>query len=218
MPRKTTTSSTARRRPAKAPVAAPEPPQIFALARQLRTWADTLLSVTGSAADIGLNLAQARVKNPQRKQAVAQAGTQLRRWREAAGMTAHELSEAVGLGDGKLLEDAEGGVVALPFDIVLRLAGVLGRNDPVPMIMALTRQYNPDLWKTLESLGIGKLAVQGARERELANVYRANDAARKLSDEDFAQVLTFTRQAFNMAVEFRHAPTPTPAPARKSRS
>ena len=55
------------------------------------------------------------------------------------------------------------------------------------------------------SLGVGKLAVQGARERELANIYRGNDAARKLDDEDFAEVLSFTRRAFEMAVGFRGA-------------
>jgi transcriptional regulator with XRE-family HTH domain len=203
MPRKSVAAHTSRPRGAKS-VASPELP-LFALARQVRSWADTLLSVTGSAADIGLSLTQARVQDPEKKQAVAKAGTQLRRWREAAGMSAHELSEAIGLGDAKLLEEAEGGVATLPFDIVLRLAGVLGRNDPIPVAMALTRQYNPELWKTLESLGIGKLAVQGARERELANIYRGNDAARKLDDEDFAEVLAFTRQAFDMAVGFRGA-------------
>jgi transcriptional regulator with XRE-family HTH domain len=129
----------------------------------VRSWADTLLSVTGSAADIGLSLAQARVKDPKRKQAVAKAGTQLRRWREAAGLTARELSEAVGLGDAKLLEEAEGGVATLPFEIVLRLAGVLGRNDPIPVAMSLT-PIQPRAVEDLESLGVGKLAVQGARD------------------------------------------------------
>jgi hypothetical protein len=41
------------------------------------------------------------------------------------------------------------------------------------------------------------------RERELANLYRGNDAARKLSDEDFTDVLGFTKTAFDMAVKFR---------------
>ena len=68
------------------------------------------------------------------------------------------------------------------------------------MAVALTRQYNPELWKTLEALGVGKLAVQGARERELANIYRGHDAARRLSDEQFVQVLDFTRKAFETAV------------------
>jgi transcriptional regulator with XRE-family HTH domain len=128
----------------------------------------------------------------------------LRRWREAAGLTARELSEAVGLGDAKLLEEAEGGVATLPFEIVLRLAGVLGRNDRSRW-RCRSRASNPELWKTLESLGVGKLAVQGARERELANIYRGNDAARQLDDEDFAEVLSFTRRAFEMAVGFRGA-------------
>jgi hypothetical protein len=47
--------------------------------------------------------------------------------------------------------------------------------------------------------------VQAGRERELANVYRGNDTARRLPDEDFAAVLAFTRQAFDMAVAFRIA-------------
>jgi transcriptional regulator with XRE-family HTH domain len=178
---------------------------MLAVARQVRGWADTLLTVAGSATDIGLNLAQARLKDPAKKTAVAKAGRQIRQWREAAGLTLEEVSSAVGLGDAKLIAQAEGGIIALPFDMVLRLAGVLGRRDPLPVVMALTRQYNPDLWKTLEGLGVGKLVVQGARERELANIYRGSDAARALDDESFASVLAFTRQAFEMAVAFKGA-------------
>lgn len=178
---------------------ASEPP-LLSLARQVRGWADTLLSVAGSAADMGMTLAQARIKDPGRKAAASNAGSQLREWREAAGMTARELADAAGMGDSKLIEQA--GVATLPFDVVLRLAGVLGRHDPVPVAMALTRQYNPQLWKSLEAIGVGRLAVQGTRERELANIYRGNDPARKLDDQRFAQVLAFTKQAFDMAVEF----------------
>ena len=78
MPRKTVAPPRSRQRAASAKTATPDLP-LFALARQVRSWADTLLSVTGSAADIGLSLTQARVKDPKRKQAVAKAGTQLRR-------------------------------------------------------------------------------------------------------------------------------------------
>jgi transcriptional regulator with XRE-family HTH domain len=194
---------------------APRPPEgaVLAVARQLRGWADTLLTVAGNATDIGLNLAQARLKDPAKKSAVAKAGRQLRQWREAAGLTLEEVSSAVGLGDAELMAQAEGGIIALPFDLVLRLAGVLGRRDPLPVVMALTRQYNPDLWKTLEGLGVGKLVVQGTRERELANIYRGSDAARALDDESFASVLAFTRQAFEMAVAFK---TAAEAPAEEA--
>lgn len=175
---------------------------LLSLARQVRNWTDTLLGVADGASHIGMTLAQARIRDPARRAAVSKAGSQLRKWREEAGLTAAELSDAVGLGDSSLIERAEGGAAALPFDIVLRLAGVLGRHDPIPVAMGLTRQYNPELWKTLEMMGIGRLAVQGTRERELANVYRGNDAARGLDDERFAQVLAFTKQAFDMAVAF----------------
>ena len=200
-------SAPARRRAVSARLAPADEPTLMALARQVRGWADTLINVAGSATDLGLSLAQARIKNPKTKTAVNKAGRQLRQWREAAGLTLQELSEAVGLGDEKLIAQAEGGIVALPFDVVLRLAGVLGRRDPLPVVMALTRQYNPELWKTLESLGVGKLVVQGSRERELANIYRGSDAARALPDDRFAAVLAFTRQAFEMAVAL-HAPAP----------
>ncbi|HOX70009.1 MAG TPA: helix-turn-helix transcriptional regulator [Burkholderiaceae bacterium] len=193
-----------------APQAVGELP-LLSLARQVRSWTDTLLGVAGSAGDIGMTLAQARIRDPEKKAAVGKAGSQLRQWREEAGLTAKELSDAVGLGDTKLIEQAEGGTAALPFEIVLRLAGVLGRRDPIPVAMGLTRQYNPELWKALESIGIGRLAVQGTRERELANVYRGNDAARALDDETFAQVLAFTKQAFDMAVDFSRRPARTKA-------
>jgi len=176
---------------------------MLAVARQLRSWADTVLGVAGPATDIAFELARARVKSPTGKEAISRAGGQLRRMREAAGLSAAELAHALDLSDPALIEQAEGGKIALPFEVLLRLAAVLGRNDPFTAVMRLTRAYNPELWKSLEALGVGKLVVQAGRERELANLFRANDAARKLSDTDFATVLAFTKQAFDMAVAFR---------------
>lgn len=199
-----------------APVAGPPGPgdsSLLSLARQVRGWTDTVLGLAGTATDLGLSLAHSAVRDPAKKAAVAQAGRLIRQWREAAGLTLDEVSEAVGLGDTALISQAEGGVVALPFDVVLRLAGVLGRHDPIPLLMGLTRQYSPELWAALESLGIGRLAVQGARERELANIYRRSDAARELDDARFAVVLAFTQQAFDTALALTAAPAALPAQA-----
>ena len=66
--------------------------------------------------------------------------------------------------------------------------------------LQFTRAYNPEIWRTLEALGIGKLVVQGAREREFANLYRAHDAGRALTDKQFAQVLAFVNAAFELAL------------------
>lgn len=173
---------------------------LLSLAKQVRGWADAVLGMAGTATDLGLSLAQSAVKDPAKKATVAEAGRLLRQWREAAGLTLDEVSEAIGLGDSQLITQAEGGIVALPFDLVLRLAGVLGRHDPITLVMGLTRQYNPDLWTSLEELGIGRLAVQGTRERQLANIYRRSDAARELDDARFETVLAFTQQAFDTAL------------------
>lgn len=181
---------------------------VIAVARQLRSWADALLGLAGPATDMAFNLAKSQVRSPASKAMIEKAGAQLRRMREAAGLSASDLAQALNLTDPALIEQAEVGKVALPFELLLRLAAVLGRNDPFTAVMRLTRAYNPELWKSLEALGVGRLVVQAGRERELANLLRANDAARKLSDDDFAEVLAFTRQAFEMAVAFRF-------PARK---
>ncbi|MCF8179516.1 MAG: helix-turn-helix transcriptional regulator [Sulfuritalea sp.] len=130
-------------------------------------------------------------------------GATLRRMRKAAGLTISEVGTAINLKDPSLIEAWEKGRMAVPFEIILRLAAVLGRNDPVGFVMKFTRNTNPDLWRSLEDLGVGKLLIQSAREREFANIYRGNDEARKMSDEEFVEVLAFTRAAFEMGMAFR---------------
>lgn len=140
----------------------------------------------------------------------ARTGAALKRLRQAAGLTVTEVGAAINLKDPSLIEAWENGRIAVPFEIVLRLAAVLGRNDPIGFVMKFTRASNPDVWRALENLGVGKLLIQSAREREFANIYRADDEARKLSDEEFAEVLTFTRAAFEMAMAFRGRKPTTP--------
>lgn len=176
---------------------------LLTLARQVRSWTDSMISMAGPAADLAVAAAGARAGDPKQRATIHKAGALLRRMRESAGLTLQDVTQALDLRDPALLESAEGGGVALPFELILRLAAVLGRDDPVTAMMRLTRAYKPDLWKTLEQLGLGKLVVQAGRERELANIYRASDDARRLDDIEFARVLEFTRQAFDMAVAFR---------------
>ena len=189
--------------PASAPSEIPGMSSLFTLARQVRSWADSMVAMAGPAADMAVAVAGARTQDPKQRAAIHKAGSMLRSMRESAGLTLQEVTQALDLRNPDLIEGAEGGTVALPFEVMLRLAAVLGRDDPLTALMRLTRGYNPELWKTLEQLGLGKLVVQAGRERVLANIYRANDMARRLDDEDFARVLEFTRQAFDMAVAFR---------------
>jgi hypothetical protein len=176
---------------------------LLVLARQLRSWTDSVLGAAGTAADVSLAVAKSMLSKPEQKAALAKAGSLLRGVREAAGLSVAEVSQAIDLKDPSLRELVEEGKAALPFEIILRLASILGRNDPVSFILKLTRTYNPELWKTLENLGVGRILVQAGREREFANIYRAHDAARRLSDQEFADALAFTNAAFEMALAFR---------------
>jgi transcriptional regulator with XRE-family HTH domain len=189
---------TARRTKPAAEAAAGTKP-VMALARQVRSWADTAWGLAGSAADMSLALARSSV-GPGRRGAIEKAGALLKSMRETAGLTAQELGRAINLRDASLLEEAERGRIVLPFEIILRLAAVLGRRDPVAFAMKLTRSYNPDLWKALEDLGVGRLVAHAGREREFVNIYRSRDEARKLSDEQFARVLAFVTTAFELAL------------------
>ena len=181
------------------------------VAHELRRWADNVLGVAGSASELSLNLAKARATEPKQQASLEKAGSMLRQAREAAGMTTKELSQAIEIADPKVLQEAEIGRAALPMEVVLRLASALGRHDPVPFALKLARTYNPQLWKALDALGIGSLVALAGRERELANLYRANDDARRLSDADFAEVLGFVKTGFDMTVKFR-----TESPAERA--
>ena len=182
---------------------APDNKGLLNLARDLRSWTDFVLGIANTAADLSFRVASSRLTKPSHKAVVEKAGGLFRDLREGAGLTLADLGRAINLKDATLLEQVEGGMVGLPFEIILRLAGVLGRNDPIPVVMKLTRTYNPKLWATLENLGLGRLAVQAGREREFANIYRASDAARKLNDEEFAAALKFVAASFEAALVFR---------------
>jgi transcriptional regulator with XRE-family HTH domain len=134
-----------------------------------------------------------------------ETGAYLRELRELAGLTVDDLARAIELTDKTLLEAVEEGTATLSFELVLRLAAILARHDPVPFITRLARTYNPLLWQMLEDWGIGRLPVQMVREREFVNIMRGHDEVRALSDEDFERLLTFTRSAFETALHFMRA-------------
>lgn len=189
---------------------------VASLAKQLQGWAGTVLGNVGAATDLSLWIAKNRVDGPIAKAALSKTQSLLRELRETAGLTRDDLSKALDLEDRSFMEMVESGqVTALPFDLILRLASVLGRSDPLTLILQMTRVYNPKMWKTLESLGIGKLFIQAGREREFANIYRSHDTARELSDADFATTLAFTNAAFEAALAFQ-AKTQKPGKSKET--
>ena len=130
------------------------------------------------------------------------AGQSLKDLREVAGLTVNELNDTLNLKDKTILEAVENGTATLSFELILRLAALLARNDPVPFILKYSRAYAPDTWKILNDWGAGRLPLHYERERQFINIYRSQDDARKLSDEGYAKVLEFTKQAFNLSLHF----------------
>lgn len=141
-------------------------------------------------------------KTPTSIKAMQEAGSYLKDLREVAGLTQKELSEALDLRDESALQALEAGTSTMSFELILRLAALFARHDPIPFVMRFTRTYRPDLWKILDGWGLGRVPVQFERERHFINMYRKHDAARRLSDEAFDKVVKFTDSAFEAALHF----------------
>lgn len=138
---------------------------------------------------------------PENLERAAEAGRSLRDAREVAGLTLEELTEAMELQDANLLEAVEKGTATLSFELILRLASLLARHDPVPFVMRYLRTYDPAVWQFLHDWGLGRLPLAYERERRFINIYRKHDAARALDDGSFEHLLEFTERAFRLSLD-----------------
>lgn len=170
---------------------------------------DRLSDLTGSAfrfalrtTDASMRAGRALLKSQDQLRMMLAAGDSLKDIREVAGLTLNEMADALDLRDKSFLEAVENGTATLSFELILRLAALVARNDPIPFILRYTRTYNPEAWQVLSDWGVGRLPLQFEREREFINIFRGHDEARKLSDEGFEKVLEFTRRSFEMSLHF----------------
>lgn len=131
-----------------------------------------------------------------------ETGSYVKELREVAGVTRDELAKAIDVGDTSFISAIESGTATLSFDLILRLASVLARHDPVPFIFKLLRTYNPEIWEELSDWGVTGLSDQYEKERRFVNLLRQHDEARELTHDEFDKVLVFTEAALNMALEF----------------
>ncbi|BES71920.1 hypothetical protein RE428_29380 [Marinobacter nanhaiticus D15-8W] len=170
---------------------------------------DRLSDLTGSAfrfalrtTDASMRAGRALLKSQDQLRMMLAAGDSLKDIREVAGLTLNEMADALDLRDKNFLEAVENGTATLSFELILRLAALVARNDPIPFILRYTRNYNPEAWQVLNDWGVGRLPLQFERERQFINIFRGHDEARKLSDEGFEKVLEFTRRSFEMSLHF----------------
>ncbi|AZZ95539.1 XRE family transcriptional regulator [Hahella sp. KA22] len=169
---------------------------------RISEFTSSALKIAKLTTDSSIRVGKTILKNQDQLKLMAAAGQSLKDLREVAGLTIHELSDSLSLKDKSLWEAVENGTATISFELILRLAALLARNDPVPFILKYTRTYNPELWRILNDWGLGRLPLQYERERKFINIYRRHDAARQLSDEGFDKVLEFTQKAFEMGLHF----------------
>lgn len=179
---------------------------IGGLTGELASSALRLASRTRSGAARGVS------RTPEQLRMMASAGESLRDIREVAGMTVREIVTALNLRDKSVWEAIEDGREVISFELILRLASLVARNDPLPFVLKYTRSYHPRLWGVLHELKVDQLSLQLGRERSFVNIYRRHDAARGLSDADFERVLQFTQQAFDLAMSLMSEASETVTP------
>jgi len=138
---------------------------------------------------------------PERLEAMAEAGHFLRDARETAGMSIKDLTESLGLSDKSVLEDIESGETIMPLELMLRSASLLARHDPIPFLIKFMRTYNPALEKTLEQLGVLALPKQYERERRFVNLYRQHDILRTLSDDEYERFIHYMESSSNLVLD-----------------
>ena len=115
---------------------------VSGLTKSLRSLTEQVVGMAGAAVDTSLAAASGLFPHGVAStRALVKAGTFLRDMREAAGIPLDDLGQAISLKDSALLELAENGKMALPFEVILRLAAVLARNDPVPFVMNMTKAH-----------------------------------------------------------------------------
>lgn len=161
---------------------------------------------------------------PERLEAMAEAGHFLRDARETAGMSLRELTVALGVKDDNLLEDIESGDRIMPLELAFRAASLIARHDPIPFLVKFMRTYNPALGDTLEQWGVMVLPVQFERERRWINLYRKHDELRALSDDEYDRLVQYVDSATTLVLDVMQKEKAAnrgatePAPSRKRRT
>jgi len=138
---------------------------------------------------------------PERLEAMAEAGHFLKDAREMAGLSMKEVADSLGLSDNSVLEEVEGGQRIMPLDLMLRTASLLARHDPIPFLIKFMRTYNPALERRLEQWGVLSLPKHFERERRFVNIYRQHDALRDLSDEEHERFIEYMNSSTELVLD-----------------
>jgi len=163
--------------------------------------ARTTATMTAMFGETWLRNALVNTLEPERLEAMAEAGRFLRDARETAGISLKDMADNLGMADKTLLENVESGESILPLETMLRATALLARHDPIPFLLKFMRTYNPQLERTLEQWGVMALPKHFERERRFVNIYRQHDFLRGLSDEEHERFIDYMQSSTNLVIE-----------------
>ncbi len=159
---------------------------------------------------------------PERLEAMADAGHFLRDARETAGLSLKDFADSIDLNDRSVLEAIESGERIMPLEPMLRSAALLARHDPIPFLIKFMRTYNPALEKTLEQFGMLALPKQYERERRFVNLMRQHDVLRSLSDDEYDRFINYMESSSTLVLDVmfkeKEANQPAAKPKPKSKT
>jgi len=158
-------------------------------------------AMTAMFGDNWVRNALLKTMEPERLEAMADAGRFLQDARETAGLSLKELGESLGLADDDVLRDVESGEKIMPLELMLRCASLLARHDPIPFLIKFMRTYNPSLGETLEQWGVLSLPKNYERERRFVNLYRQHDALRSLTDEEYSRFNEYMDSSISLVLD-----------------
>jgi hypothetical protein len=167
--------------------------------------AKTTATLTAMFGESWLKSTLLKTFEPERLDAMAEAGRFLRDARETAGLSLKELTDSLELSDDSLLDDVESGERIMPIEIIFRSASLIARHDPIPFLIKFMRTYNPGWGSTLEQWGMMAVPVQFERERRWINIYRQHDVLRNLDDEEYDRLINYVNSATNLVLEVMQA-------------
>lgn len=151
---------------------------------------------------------------PERLEAMADAGHFLRDARETAGISLQDMADSLGMSDDAMLKEVESGETILPLELMLRSASLVARHDPIPFLIKFMRTYNPALEKRLEAWGVLALPKQYERERRFINIYRQHDILRSLTDNEFERFVRYMDSSTNLVLDLMLKEKEANAPRR----
>ena len=158
-------------------------------------------TMTAMFGDNWLSSALLKTMEPERLEAMADAGHFLRDARETAGLSLKDLSDSLGISDNDVLKGIESGDTIMSLELMLRAASLLARHDPIPFLIKFMRTYNPSLGQTLEQWGVLALPKAYEKERRFVNLYRKHDALRTLDDEEYLRFIDYVDSSITLVLD-----------------